>query len=88
VEAEKLIFDDGSERQVVEKLSQALPDVWITVFAATLIVKTINLRDLPRFVVPPQDSDPVLVAHLQRDQQRDRLNRVVAWMAISVPLST
>ncbi len=27
VEAEKLIFDDGSERQVVEKLSQALPDV-------------------------------------------------------------
>jgi hypothetical protein len=27
VEAEKLIFDDGSERQVVEKLSKALPDV-------------------------------------------------------------
>ena len=27
VEAEELIFHDGSERQIVEKLSKALPDV-------------------------------------------------------------
>jgi diadenosine tetraphosphatase ApaH/serine/threonine PP2A family protein phosphatase len=33
--------------------------------------------DLSRFVVPAEDRDPVAVPHLERDEERDGLDRVV-----------
>lgn len=53
VQAEELILDDSSQGKVIEELSQALPDVGVSVLAAALIVKSINLRDLPGLVISP-----------------------------------
>lgn len=47
MKAEELILNDSSEGKVIEELSQALPYVGVSVLAAALIVKSINLRDLP-----------------------------------------
>ena len=55
----------GSEREVVKQVREGLPNVCAPVLAQTLVVKPINLRDLPRFVVAAQDGDAVLPPHLE-----------------------
>lgn len=78
VKAEDLVVDQGCEGEVVEQVREVLPHVGVAVLAQALVVKAVDLRDLPRLVVPPQDRDALRVANLQRNQQRDRLDRVVA----------
>lgn len=38
----------------------------------------LHLGDLSAFVIATQNSDPITVAHFQRNEQSDGLNRVVA----------
>ena len=38
----------------------------------------LHLGDLTRLVVAPQDSDSVLIAHLERDEQSDCLDTIIA----------
>jgi len=82
VEAEDLVFDNCSQRQVVEQLSEDLPHVSISVFAEALVVEAVHLGDLSAFVVASQDGDSVAVTHLQGDQQSHRLHRVVATIHV------
>lgn len=51
MQAEELTFDDGSQRQVVEQLGQALPDIGVAVLATALVIEAVNLRDLSGLVV-------------------------------------
>lgn len=88
MQTEELVFNDSGEGEEVEELGEALPDVGVTVFAAALVVETVDLSDLPRLVVAPQNGDPVLVAHFEGNEQGDSLDRVVACFVSAVPLST
>ena len=38
----------------------------------------LHLGDLTRLVVAPQDSDSILIAHLERDEQSDCLDTIIA----------
>mmetsp|Transcript_33163 Transcript_33163/g.105757 ORF Transcript_33163/g.105757 Transcript_33163/m.105757 type:complete len:344 (+) Transcript_33163:85-1116(+) len=78
VHAEDLVLDQRRERQVVEDLCAVPPDVDRAVLAQALVIKAVHLRDLPRLVVAPQQRDPVRPASLEQQQQRHRLDRVVA----------
>lgn len=72
-----LVVDEGGQGQVVEEVGKVLPDVGVAVLAQALVVKAVHLGDLSRFVVPAEDRDPVAVPHLERDEERDGLDRVV-----------
>ena len=78
VQAEDRVVDGRGQRQVVEEVGEVLPDVGVAVLAQALVVEAVDLRDLPRLVVAAQDSHAVAVPHLERDEQRRRLDRVVA----------
>lgn len=78
VQTEDAVLDHGGERQEVEEVGEALPDRAGAVLAQTLVVEAVDLRDLPRLVVAAQDHDTPRVAHLQQQQQRDALHRLVA----------
>ena len=41
MEAENLILDDSSERQVIEELGELLPNVCVTILSQTFIIETI-----------------------------------------------
>lgn len=64
MEAEDLIFDDGSQGQVVKQLSELLPDICVAVFTQAFIIETIYLCDLSRLVVASENSDSILEANL------------------------
>ena len=74
VQAENLVLNHSSQRQVVEEISQVLPNVSVAVLAHALVVKPINLRDLSALVVASEDADAVFVANLEAEKQGDRLH--------------
>lgn len=73
-----LVFNEGGEGEVVEKVSEESPNVGVAVFPQALVVKAIDLRDLSGFVISTEDGDTVAVPQLESDEERDGLDRVVA----------
>ena len=76
-EAQKSLFcGDGAAgrvalpREVVRTLDPRVGRGWE--------LANLHLGNLATLVVAAQDGDPVRVAHFERDEQRDRLDRVVA----------
>lgn len=78
MQAEYLSVNECGEGQIVEQISKVFPHVRISIFAQTLVVESVDLRDLTGLVVAAQDGDSFSVADLQSDQQRHCLHRVVA----------
>jgi hypothetical protein len=73
-----LVIDERSEGQKVEQISEESPNVGVPILAETLVVEPIHLRDLPRFVVPTENSDTVAVAKFESDEEGDRLDGIVS----------
>lgn len=59
-----LSVNQCSERQVVKQVCKVLPDVGIAVLPQALVIEAVDLRDLPRLVVPSQDGDSLLETNL------------------------
>ena len=78
MQTENLIFNDSSQGQVVEEVSQEFPNICVAILSHALVVKAINLSDLARFMVTSQNADSVSVANFEANEQRHSLNRVVA----------
>ena len=78
VDAEYLVLDQRSQGEVVKDVSAVPPDARGAVLPATLVVKPVYLRDLPRLVVPSDQCHPVRVAHLQGQKKEESLHRIVA----------
>ena len=72
-----LVLNEGGEREEVEQIGEAAPDVRVPVLAQTLVVEPIHLRDLPRFVIPAEDRDAVPITQLQRDEESHGFDGVV-----------
>jgi hypothetical protein len=82
MEAEDSVVDNSCERKVVEQLSEVNPDIGVTVLPQALVIETVDLGDLTDFMVTSENSQSVLEAHLQSNEQRYGLDRVVATINI------
>lgn len=78
VKAEDLVVDEGGEREVVEQVGEILPHIRVSVLPQALVVETVHLRNLSRFVVSAQDGNPLGVPDLEGDKEGDRFDRVIA----------
>lgn len=78
VEAEDLIVNEGGEGEIVEQIGEVLPHVGVPVLSQALVVETVNLCDLARFVVASQDGYPRAESHLETDEETDGLYAVVS----------
>lgn len=80
--AKYFVLHKSSERKVVKKVSEALPYSLAVVFPGTLVVESIDLCNLPAFVVAPQHSYPLTVSNLEAKQQRYTFHGEVAAVYI------
>lgn len=78
VQAEYLSINEGGEGQIVKQISKVFPHVRVAVFAQTLVVEAVDLRNLSGFVVAAKNSDSFTIADLESDQKCHCLYRVVA----------
>ena len=82
MKTEDLVLDDGSQREIVEQVSEGSPDVGRTVLAHALVVKAVDLCNLARFVISSQDVHALGVADLVAEEKRDSFDRVVATIDV------
>lgn len=68
---ENLVVNNDTEGEVVEHVCEVVPHVGVAVFARTLGVETVGLRDAARFVVSADEVDAVRVAKFEADEERD-----------------
>jgi hypothetical protein len=73
-----LVVDQSRQGQIIEQVREKLPNVGIPILSQTLVVEPIDLGDLPRLVVTPEDGHSISVTEFQGDEQGDGLDRVVA----------
>lgn len=77
MDAEDLSFDDGCEGEVVEGVIEVVPDVVVAVLAGDFIVESVDVGDVSRLVVAPQQHHHLRVLQLVEEQQKNRLHRIV-----------
>ena len=68
MKTEDLVLDHCSQRKHIKEISEVFPNISITVLAKTLIIETVNLCNLPAFVVSSQNGDPILETDFQADK--------------------
>jgi len=65
VDGKNLLVDDGRQRQTIKDVRTVFPNIDAPVFAQAFVVKAVNLGDLSRLVVAPDQKDPFGVADLE-----------------------
>lgn len=69
---------DRTKRKIIKYLATPPPHIRRAVFALTLVVKAVDLRNLSRFVVASDEGDTFGVAYFQGEEEKEGLNRVEA----------
>lgn len=82
METEYLVVDESGEGQEVKEISEVFPDIRVTVFPQTLVVETVHLGDLTRFVVAAEDGDTLRITDLQSDEESHGLDGIVTTVDI------
>jgi hypothetical protein len=76
VNAENSAVDHGAQSEKVKNLATPSPHVAAPVFPLTFVVEAVDLRDLPRLVVPADERDSFWVPDFEREEQNERLDAV------------
>lgn len=77
-----LVVNQSGQWKVIEKIGKVFPHICVAVLSEALVVKAIDLGNLSGLVVATQDGNAVTVSHLEGDEQRHGLDRVVSTVDI------
>ena len=72
------VVDYRSKGQKVKDFCAVAPNIYWSIFSEALVIKAVNLSDLPAFVISSDQSDSVSIPHLKCQEQKECLYRVEA----------
>ena len=78
MEAEDLVVNEGSEREVIEEICEVFPHVGIAIFSKTLVIEPVDLCNLAGFMVATKDGDALGVSDFESNKESDRFNRIIS----------
>lgn len=64
MDTEDFILNNGSKAEVVKDLCAVFPDIEGSILSQTLIIETINLGNLSRFVVASDQGNSIRISDL------------------------
>ena len=73
-----LVLNESGERKIIKKIGEVSPDVGVSVLSQALVVESVDLCDLTRFVVASKDGDAIAIPQLHRDEKGDSLDGIVS----------
>ena len=79
-----LVVDEGGDGERVEDAAGGPPDVAVPVLGHALVVEAVDLGDLPRLVVPPQQRHLATSSVSESSGQRDRSLTLEGALALRV----
>ena len=82
MQAENLVLDKGSKREIVKEIGEVFPDVSIAVFTETFVVEAVDLSNLAGLVVAAEDGDAMGVADFQGDKEGNGFDGEVATVNV------
>lgn len=62
-----LIFNQSCQRQKVKQIGKHFPNICIAIFSQTLVIKTIHLSDLTRFMITAKNGNAILISNFKRN---------------------
>lgn len=65
------IVNDGSQRKIVKYVSAVPPNIQRTIFPKALVIETIDLSNLPTFVISSDKSYHVGISYFIGQQQQE-----------------
>lgn len=71
-----LAVNNGGQTEIVKDIAAVPPHIGTAKLADALVVKAINLGNLPTFMIAPNQSHPIGVAHLEGQQQQKGFDTV------------
>lgn len=74
MDAQDFVINDGSECQVVKNLCAVAPNVYAAVFLKALIVKSVDLCNLPTFMVSSDQCYAFWVAYFKSEEEEEGLD--------------
>lgn len=83
--AKDFVVDDAGEGEIIEHISEVVPDCRVAVFATAFGVEAVGLSDAAGFVVAADEVHALRVAEFEADEEGDRFDAeeaavdVVAW---------
>jgi hypothetical protein len=78
VNTENTAVHDSAKRQVVKNFAAPSPHVTTAIFSLAFVIKSVNLRYLPRLMVATNERDSFRVSDFEREQQKKRFDAVEA----------
>ena len=76
--AENLLIHDSCQRKEVHYFGAISPNIHTAILAQTLVIESVHLRDLARFVIASDQGDILRVPNFECEQQEECLHRVEA----------
>lgn len=76
MDTEYAVVNNSAQGKVIEYIATVTPHIDTTVFPRTFIIESIDLGDLPRFVVTAYESDPIRIPHFERQKKQKCFDRV------------
>ena len=70
------ILNNGRKRQQIKNFRAILPNIKTAILPQALIIKAINLRNLPRLMIAPQQKKLIPIPNFAGKQQEKSLNTV------------
>lgn len=78
MDAEHTSIDDSPQAEVVKNIAAVPPNVDRSVLALTLVIKAVDLGDLPRLMVTPNEGNAIWVADFQGKKKEERFDGIEA----------
>ena len=78
MQTENLTVHKCCQWKVVKEVSEIFPNIGVSIFSQAFVIKSINLGNLPTFVISSKNGDSGAKSDLERDKEGDSLHAVVA----------
>ena len=68
----------GPQTQIIKDITAISPNIAQPVLPLALVVETVDLGDLPRFMISADEGDPIGISNFEKQKEEECFDRIEA----------